>query len=62
MLSAFKDDYTKEENIQRTKQLEKDLYDYKLGYSQTIGRYIYMKMVKCMMNIHLLFHTIMNIQ
>lgn len=41
MLSAFRDNYTKEENIQRTKQLEKDLYDYKLGYSQTIGRYVY---------------------
>lgn len=41
MLSAFRDNYTKKENIQRTKQLKRDSYDYKLGYSQTIGRYVY---------------------
>lgn len=41
MLSAFRDTYSYEENVQRTKQLENDLQSYKLGYSQTIGRYVY---------------------
>ncbi len=41
MLSAFRDTYSYEENVQRTKQLENDLHSYNLGYSQTIGRYVY---------------------